>query len=135
MGVPAPGVVDFSHLHLLGHSEVLVAPAGFPQLPDIVAPVYDIPPAALFAAMRAVGNGQPLTFPLDAAPAQLQAAWVIRSAGFNFPDILDIAVLPEPGDKSSFVLYAHALYGVSDYGVNRRHASQWMSILNMKVNR
>jgi len=132
-GVPAPGVVDFVHLHRLGHSEVLLAPAGFAQAPDILAPVYDIAPAALFAAFLAIGRARPLTFPLDSEPARLQAAWVIRSAGFNFPDILEIAVLPEPGQKSSFVLYSHALYGVSDYGVNRRRASQWMSILTMKV--
>lgn len=132
-GIQPPGVVDFVHLRRMGHSEVLVAPAGFAQTPDIVAPVYDAPPAALFAALKAVGDARARTFPLDAEPAQMQAAWVIRSAGFNFPDVLEIAVLQEPDLKSSFVLYAHALYGISDYGVNRGHAEAWLNILNMKV--
>jgi hypothetical protein len=131
-GVAPPGVVDFAHLHRLGHSEVLVAPAGFALPPDIRAPVYPIPPARLFAALSALAAAQPRTYALDSAPAQLQAAWVVRSAMANFPDVVEIAVLAEPGG-SSYVLYAHALYGWSDYGVNRRRAANWGKLLDMKV--
>jgi hypothetical protein len=131
-GIAPPGVVDFSHLHRLGHSEVFLAPAGFSPAPDIPAPVYKIPPETLFAAIQAVATAQPRTYPLDTIPASLQAAWVVRSAGGNFPDIIELAVVPSPGG-SSFVFYSHAVYGWSDYGVNANRARKWVELLNMKV--
>jgi uncharacterized protein (DUF1499 family) len=132
-GVPVPGVVDFSHLALMGHSEVLAAPAGFSPAPDIVTPVYDLAPADLFAQVQNVALLQTHTFALDSEPQALQAAWVVRSAGLNFPDVVEIAVLPEPGGKSGLVFYSHAIYGASDYGVNRKHAMRWLKDLQMKV--
>jgi hypothetical protein len=132
-GIPAPGVVDFAHLHLLGHSEILAAPAGFSPAPGLVTPVYDMAPADLFAQVENVAALQPRTFVLDCAPQKLQAAWVIRSAFANFPDVVEVAVLPEPGGRSGLIFYAHALYGVSDYGVNRKHAKRWLKDLEMKV--
>jgi uncharacterized protein (DUF1499 family) len=133
VGVPRPGVVDFSHLHLLGHSEILAAPAGFSPAPGIVTPVYDMSPANLFTQVQNVAALQPRTFALDTEPQNLQAAWVIRSAFANFPDVVEIAILPEPGGKSGLIFYAHALYGISDYGVNRKHAMRWLKDLTMKV--
>ena len=115
-GIPPPGVVDFDHLHLQGHSEVLVAS-----------------PAQLYGALQDVAALQARAFPLDAEPRALQAAWVMRTALGNFPDVIEIAVLPEPDGKSSFVFYSHAIYGASDYGVNRKHAIRWLKDLNMKV--
>jgi uncharacterized protein (DUF1499 family) len=132
-GIPAPGLVDFGHLHRLGHSEVLVAPADFVPKPDIVAPEFALPPAQVFALLQDVAALQPRTFALDEEPGALQAAWVVRSAVANFPDIIEIAVLPEPGGKTSFVFYSHAVYGASDYGVNAKHAMRWLKDLQMKV--
>ncbi len=132
-GVAAPGVVDFAHLHLLGHSEILAAPAGFSPAPGIVTPVYSMAPAELFAQVQNVAALQPRTFALDSEPQKLQAAWVIRSAFANFPDVVEVAVLPEPGGKSGLIFYSHALYGWSDYGVNRKHAKRWLKDLDMKV--
>jgi uncharacterized protein (DUF1499 family) len=131
-GVAAPGVVDFLHLKRLGHSEVFLAPAGFLEPPDLISPLYHVPPLKLYELFQAVAAGQPRTFLLDREPAALQAAWVVRSAGGNFPDIVEMAVIAEPGG-SSFVLYSHAIYGWSDYGVNRNRAKKWMEILDMKV--
>jgi uncharacterized protein (DUF1499 family) len=131
-GVAPPGVVDFAHLKRLGHSEVLLAPAGFVLPPDVVVPVYHVPPQKLYELFQAMAAAQPRTFVLDAEPAALQAAWVVRSAAGNFPDIVEMAALAEPGG-SSFVLYSHAIYGWSDYGVNRNRAKKWMKLLDMKV--
>jgi uncharacterized protein (DUF1499 family) len=132
-GIPAPGVVDFAHLHLLGHSEFLMAPADFSPQPGIVAPVFHMSPQALLAAFEDVAALQPRSATLDIEPQALQAAWVLRSPMGNFPDIVEIEVLPEPGGNSSFVFYSHAVYGWSDYGVNRRHAIRWLKDLQMKA--
>lgn len=131
-GVAPPGVVDFWHLKRLGHSEVFLAPAGFAVPPDVVAPVYHLPPLKLYELFQAVAAAQPRTFALDLEPAALQAAWVVRSAAGNFPDIIEMAAIAEPGG-SSFVLYSHAIYGWSDYGVNRNRAKKWMNVLDMEV--
>jgi uncharacterized protein (DUF1499 family) len=131
-GIAPPGVVDFLHLKRLGHSEVFLAPPGFAPLPDLVAPVYHLPPQKLFELFQAIAAAQPRTFALDREPAALQAAWVVRSAAGNFPDIVEMAAIPEPGG-SSVVLYSHAIYGWSDYGVNRNRAKKWMELLDMKV--
>jgi uncharacterized protein (DUF1499 family) len=131
-GIAPPGVVDFLHLKRLGHSEVFLAPAGFAVPPDLVAPLFHVPPHKLYELLQGIAAAQPRTFVLDAAPAALQAAWVVRSASGNFPDIVEIEVLAEPGG-SSFVLYSHAIYGWSDYGVNRNRAKKWMELLDMKV--
>jgi uncharacterized protein (DUF1499 family) len=134
-GVPAPGLVDFPKLHLKGHSEFLVAPENFTPPPGLAAPTYNEPPQTLFADLQDVAALQPLTYPLDTEPTALQAAWVIRSKFWNFPDVLEIDVLPAPNGKSTLILYTHALYGYSDYGVNRTHAIQWLKDLNMKVSK
>jgi uncharacterized protein (DUF1499 family) len=131
-GVAPPGVVDFLHLKLLGHSEVFMAPAGFAVAPDVVVPVYHLPPEKLYELFLQMAAMQPRTFVLDTEPAALQAAWVVRSAAGNFPDIVEMGVIAAPGGNS-FVLYSHAIYGWSDYGVNRNRAKKWMEFLDMKV--
>jgi uncharacterized protein (DUF1499 family) len=132
-GVPAPGVQDFAHLHRLGHSEVFAAPAGFLPAPDIVTPVFGVPPDVLFAQVQNVAALQPRTYALDIEPQARQAAWVVRSAFANFPDVVEVEVVPEPDGKSGLVFYAHAVYGASDYGVNRKHAMRWLQDLQVKV--
>jgi hypothetical protein len=49
--------------------------------------------------------------------------------------VIEIAVLPGPNNTSTLILYAHALYGYSDYGVNHSHAIRWLKDLNMKVSK
>jgi uncharacterized protein (DUF1499 family) len=132
-GIPAPGIVDFAHLHLLGHSEFLMAPADFSPTPGMAAPIFHLTPLQLFDAFQDVGSLQPRSYMLDIEPEALQAAWVIRSPVGNFPDVVEIKILPEPDGDSSFVFYAHAIYGASDYGVNRKHAIRWLKDLQMKV--
>ncbi len=134
-GVPAPGIVDFSQLHLKGHSEFLVAPPGFIPKPGLAAEIYTEPPQVLFQQLQDVAALQPLTYPLDTESQALQAAWVVRSRLWNFPDVIEIAVLPAPNNTSTLILYAHALYGYSDYGVNHTHAIRWLKDLNMKVSK
>ncbi|MDR3520059.1 MAG: DUF1499 domain-containing protein [Acidocella sp.] len=133
IGITPPGTVDFGHLHLQGHSEYLAAPAGFLPAPGITSPAYNLPPAALFATLQAVALTLPRTFPLDSLPQNLQAAYVIRTPAANFPDILELAVVAEPDNKSGVIFYSHSIYGESDYGKNREHILAWLDALNAKV--
>lgn len=131
-GVPQPGVVDFAHLVPMSHSEALIAPAGFHEAPDITAPIFPAPAKQLFAALQMVAAAQPRSYLLDAEPAALQAAYVVRSAAANFPDVVELEAVPMGPASSSYILYSYAVYGVSDYGVNLGHAKNWACALEKR---
>ncbi|OYV39824.1 MAG: hypothetical protein B7Z81_02845, partial [Acidocella sp. 20-61-6] len=78
-GIAPPGNIDFTHLPMQGHSEFMAAPAGFMPTPNVTSPIYNLPPAALFATLQAIAPTLPRTFVLDTVPQSLQAAYVIRT--------------------------------------------------------
>jgi len=131
--ITPPGVVDFSNLHLQGHSEFLAGPPGYFQHPDQDIPIYNTDPASLYAEVLATGQMLPRTFVLDTDSQDLQAAYVVRTRYGNFPDIIEIAVIPEPDNKSGVIIYSRSIYGAGDYGKNRAHVSAWLDVLNTKV--
>lgn len=132
-GITPPGVVDFPHLHLQGHSEFFAGPPGYFQKPDQEIPFFTQPPATLFAALQATAAAQPRTYQLDSEPQALQAAYVFRTANANFPDVIEIAVIAEPDNQSGLVFYSYSLYGSYDYGQNRAHAAAWLKTLNQQI--
>lgn len=132
-GLIPPGVVDFAHLRLQGHSEFFAGPPGFFQKPDQIIPLFNQPPATLFAALQATAAAQPRTYQLDSEPQSLQAAYVYRSPNANFPDEIEVAVIPEPDNQSGLVFYSHSLYGSYDYGQNHAHEAAWLKTLNQQT--
>lgn len=108
----------------------LAAPSGFSPPPDIGTPVYPVPADRLYAAIRAVAAAQPRTFTAAAYPDRFQAAWVARSAVFNFPDMIMAQVSPAGRNHATMVLYSRSVYGYSDLGVNRQRVAAWLAALN-----
>jgi uncharacterized protein (DUF1499 family) len=108
----------------------LAAPAGFSPQPDIETPLYKVAPAALFADVEKLAAAQPRTYLQGSFAHLLQAQYVVRSAAFNFPDLVMAQVLPGP-DKSSarLVLWSRSVYGRSDFGVNTRRVRAWLAAL------
>lgn len=126
-GLPVPGYIDFAHLvRPASPNTALAAPAGFEPSPDIVTRRYDMPPAALFAAIRRVALAQPRSFPQVEYPDALQAHFVSRSAWLNFPDLIAVQVTPESG----LILWSRSVYGHSDFGVNRKRLHTWLAALD-----
>ncbi|HQT83700.1 MULTISPECIES: DUF1499 domain-containing protein [Acidiphilium] len=133
-GVAPPGVVDFAHLTLpKTPNKALAAPSGFTPGPNIVTPHYKVSPTALFAMVGQVAAAEPRVFALDSHPAHLQAAWVARSARANFPDVIEVAVQPDPAGGSALILYSHSIYGQSDFGVNEARVKSWLGAIAAKV--
>jgi uncharacterized protein (DUF1499 family) len=129
-GVPS-AAPDFAHLvRPATPNTALAAPAGFVPPPDLATPVYQVPPAKLFAIVEKVAAAQGRTFRLAADPAQLKEGWVVRSLVMNFPDIIWAEVEPAGADASELVLYSRSLYGYGDFGVNRRRVAAWLSAVN-----
>jgi uncharacterized protein (DUF1499 family) len=133
-GVKPPGVVDFANFTLpKTPNKSLAAPAGFRPTPNFVTPHYKVSPTALFAIVEQVAAAAPRVFSLDNHPAQLQASWVARSARANFPDVIEVAVRPDPAGGSELILYSHSIYGQSDLGVNAARLKIWLGAIEAKV--
>jgi uncharacterized protein (DUF1499 family) len=142
-GLPVPPVMDMAKIErpatpntaLAGPAAGLaVGPAVAGQSatmppPDIVTPVYQVPAAQLFAAVQSVAASQPRTFVAATYPDRLQAHWVVRSAVFNFPDLVTAQVVAQGAAASTLVLYSRSVYGRSDLGVNQARLRTWLGAL------
>ncbi len=130
-GVPVPPPGELAHLvRPSTPNSALVGPAGFTPQPDLVLPPYPVPPARLYAALRAVAAGQERTFLQAEDPATMEVRYVVRSAVLNFPDLIVAQVSSRAEDSSALVLYSRSLYGRSDLGVNRARIAAWIAALD-----
>lgn len=133
-GLPIPAPFDGARIERgASPNTALAAPAGFDPPPDIVTPVYPVPPKRLYAAVRATAAAQPRTFLAAEDAAALQAQWVARSRLLHFPDLVAAQVLPATGDASRLVLYSRSVYGYSDLGANRRRLHSWLAAIEAAV--
>jgi len=135
-GLPRPPPVDMARLERPATpNTALAAPPGFvpaPDLvtPDLVSPVYPVPAATLYAALRAVASAQPRTWLAADYPERGQMHWVVRSAFWNFPDLVTGQVLPDGPGAARLILYSASVYGYGDFGVNRRRLQAWLAALS-----
>jgi len=130
LGLAVPPPLDIAHLvRPASPNTALAAPAGFRPAPDLVTPTYHVPAPRLFAAIGAVAAAQPRTFQAAAYPDRLQDHWVVRSAVFNFPDLVTAQVVPVGEDAATLVLYSRSVYGYGDFGANRKRLTAWLAAL------
>ena len=59
---------------------------------------------------------------------------MVRSAVFNFPDLVTAQTNDVGPDSSTLVLYSRSVYGYSDLGVNRQRLNAWLAALQSKIN-
>lgn len=134
-GLPPPSLLDFAHLvRPASPNTALAAPAGFRPPPDIVTPTYKVPRSRLYEAIGQVAAAQPRTYPAATYPDRLQDGWVVRSAVFNFPDLVTAQVDPAGPDAATLVLYSRSVYGYSDLGTNRSRVRAWLAALDRALN-
>ena len=128
-GLPVAASLDLANLRRpASPNTALATPPNFGPVPDIVSPRYDVPPPVLYAALRRVAETELRVFLLERFDARLQAACVARSAFWNFPDVVQVAAVPD-GAGSRPVIYSRSLYGRYDFGVNRRRVEAWLARL------
>ena len=126
-GLPVPGRMDFAGLHRpTSPNTALAAPAGFTPAPDVITRRYDVSPDALYAAVRHAAEAQPRTFEAAEYADIRQVHYVVRSAAFNFPDLVTAQVGPD----SSLILWSRSVYGRSDLGVNARRVTAWLAAVD-----
>lgn len=129
-GLPAPPPMDVAQItRPASPNTALAAPAGFQPAPDVVTTAYRVTAPRLYAAIQAVAAAQPRTYQAAAYPDRLQADWVVRSAVFNFPDLVTAQATPSGTDAATLVLYSRSVYGYGDFGANRRRVEAWLAAL------
>lgn len=129
--------LDFENLRLTPRpNQYLVAPEGLCRhaRPHLLSPVLPLPPAALRELLLRRITHSPRIELLAHDPAALADEFVARSALFRFPDLISVRVL-KAGAGASLALYARAVYGYSDLGVNRRRVGRWLAGLAADVAR
>jgi uncharacterized protein (DUF1499 family) len=134
-GLPEPPRMDMMHIvRPSSPNTALAAPQGYAPPPDVVTPRFEVPPAKLFAAVLTMASGQPRTFAAADYADTGQAHFVVRSAVFNFPDLVTVQVNPAGADASTLVLYSRSVYGHSDLGANRARLDAWLAALQATLN-
>jgi uncharacterized protein (DUF1499 family) len=134
-GLPVPPVLDVAALSRpASPNTALAAPTGFRPAPDVVTPTYPVPASRLYAAIQGVAAAFPRTYQAAQYPDRLQADWVVRSAVFNFPDLVMAQAMPAGPDAATLVLYSRSVYGYGDFGANQRRVKTWLAALDSKLN-
>jgi uncharacterized protein (DUF1499 family) len=134
-GLPPPQLLDMSRIVRPSRpNTALAGPAGSTPRPDLETPIYQVPAAQLHDAVRAMAAAQPRTFLAADHPAERQTHWVVRSAVFNFPDLVTAQIGDAGPDRSTLVLYSRSVYGYSDTGVNRQRLNSWLADLRTTIN-
>jgi uncharacterized protein (DUF1499 family) len=133
-GLPIPPPMDVAQItRPATPNTVLAAPAGFTPVPDITTPTYLVAAKRLFALVQVVAADQPRTFQAALYADRRQVHYVVRSAAFNFPDLVMAQVRPETQGSSGLILYSRSVYGESDLGVNRKRAEAWLAALQTRL--
>jgi uncharacterized protein (DUF1499 family) len=133
-GLPVPTLFDLARTERpASPNTALAAPAGGALRPDIVTPIYPLPADALLSAIARVAGAQPRTFRAAAYPDTGQLHWVVRSAVFNFPDLVTAQVMPYDPASSTLLLYSRSVTGYGDFGVNRQRLTVWLAALSDAV--
>lgn len=121
--------VDFASLKRpRSPNTFLVAPEGLclRARPDMVSPVFPVPPGDLFHAIATLVSSEPLWRLAAADPGQLRLAFVAQTPIFRFRDDVDVEVLPEAAGpageatSSRLAAYSRSRVGHSDLGANAR---------------
>jgi uncharacterized protein (DUF1499 family) len=128
------GPVDFVLLTRRARSnDALVCPERVCQhaAPDIVAPVFPVPPTELMTKLRIVVDSEPRSGLLDrfANEPQTSERFVQYSAVFYLPDVVDATVISAGSNSSTLAIYSRSVFGTGDLGVNRARLERWLAAL------
>ena len=126
---PIPPVVPFAELKAPeAPNEFLVCPEeGCGRAPDLVSPVYAVPPDALLDAMASRLIRQ-AGVPLRLDDGTL--LYTTHSPTFRFPDDVAVGAFPAEGGGSRIAIHAKARIGVDDMGANERRTREWLALLS-----
>ena len=109
----------------------LAAPADYAVKPDVAAPVFAVPAAALHAALKTVVQQTKGASIVTETADGLHV--VFTSAVFSFKDDVRVHVIPLSPKQSTLALYSASRVGYWDLGANRRRVEDWLARLQMVI--
>jgi uncharacterized protein (DUF1499 family) len=127
--------VDFTELKRSATSnDALACPPGlcFAKVDLTIAPVATSA-AELAGKVKALPTLEPRTVMVGENDAEFRYVLVQRSALFNFPDTINIAIQPLDASHAALAIYSRSRYGKSDLGVNMKRLQRWLTLLGVGV--
>ncbi len=85
--------------------------------PDANSPIFNCSQDALIHRWQQIVKNQQLTL-LDSGVHK--ARFYALSRIFHFPDLIDVQFYSLAENKATLAIYSHALFGYSDFGVNKK---------------
>jgi uncharacterized protein (DUF1499 family) len=127
--------VDFAELKRSAtDNDALACPPGFCSARvDVTTAPIAMSAAELAAKIKALPALEPRTTMVGENDASFQYALVQRSALFNFPDTINIAIQPLDASHAAIAIYSRSRYGKSDLGVNMQRLQRWLALLGVGV--
>jgi uncharacterized protein (DUF1499 family) len=115
-------------------NDALACPPGlcFARVDLMVAPVA-MSAADLVAKIKALPTLEPRTVMVGENDAELRYVLVQRSALFNFPDTINIAIQPVDASHAAVAIYSRSRYGKGDFAVNMQRVQRWLNLLGVAV--
>jgi hypothetical protein len=121
--------VDFAEMKrsATGSDALACAPGLCSAKVDLVLAPVPLPASALVARIKALPDLEPRTDLVAADDAALRFVLVQRSAVFNFPDTINIAIQPLDAAHSALAIYSRAPQGTN--ATHRRRVQRWLDLL------
>jgi uncharacterized protein (DUF1499 family) len=129
------GFVDFSELRRspTGNDALACPPGLCSAKADLLLAPVAMSANALAAKIKQLATLEPRTTVVAENAAEYRIVLVQRSALFNFPDTINIAIQPLDASHSAIAVYSRSRYGKSDLGVNMKRLQRWLSLLGIGV--
>jgi len=115
-------------------NDALACPPGFctAKVDLTVAPAA-ISAEALAAKVKQLPSLEPRTVIVGGNDAERRYVLVQRSALFDFPDTINIAIEPVDASHATLAIYSRSRYGKGDLGVNMKRVQRWLGLLGIAV--
>ncbi len=126
--VPA---IDFASLRLGPRpNQFLMCPPDLCAAPgNAESLVFEVPAARLRERWREVVSARPGVELVVESTDGWQLDYVARSARLRFPDLVTVRFVSLAPERSTLAVYSRALYGRSDFGVNRTRTEGWLAAI------
>jgi uncharacterized protein (DUF1499 family) len=130
------GFIDFADVKRSATgNDALACPPEFlcsAKVDLVVAPVA-MSAAELAAKVKQLPRVEPRTVMVGEDDAELRYVLVQRSALFDFPDTINIAIRPLDAGHATLAIYSRSRYGKGDLGVNMKRVQRWLGLLGAGV--
>lgn len=109
-------------------NQFLVCPAGYcGSEPHLISPSFPVSADTLRQRWMSLMDNEPRIEAGAADDEAMQYDFIQRSSLMRFPDSITVKFISENDTSSTLAIYSRSHYGKSDFGVNERRITVWLS--------